>query len=154
MLPKGTLKANRHLRRIVCVNDHIDRAKRSSMMAAVRSKNTKPELIVRKIVHALGFRYRLYGTDLPGKPDLVFRRKRKVIFVHGCFWHRHQHCSKASMPKTRIDFWREKFDSNVARDRRTEAVLAERGWNILTVWECELKDLEQLTQRLNDFLSK
>jgi DNA mismatch endonuclease (patch repair protein) len=121
-------------------------------MAAIHSKNTTPELAIRKLVYAMGYRYRLHGKGLPGKPDLVFVRRRKVIFVHGCFWHRHRGCPRTSTPKTRPDFWQEKFDQNVRRDRRTEKSLKADGWEILTVWQCELRDLNKLTKRLNNFL--
>jgi DNA mismatch endonuclease, patch repair protein len=136
------------------VADRVTSSMRSLNMAAVGSKNTKPELIVRRIAYRLGYRYRLHEKDLPGKPDLVFRKRRKVIFVHGCFWHRHPDCSKASTPMTRTDFWRRKFDLNVERDRRTQTALEGQGWRILTVWECELKDPGALAKRLQSFLGE
>jgi len=136
------------------VSDRVDAAKRSQIMAKVKSKHTKPELAVRKIVHALGYRYRLHCSDLPGKPDLVFRPKRKLIFVHGCFWHRHKKCRFATTPKTRVEFWESKFRANVARDRRNRLELKQLGWQILSVWQCELKNVEKLTERLNDFLAE
>jgi len=128
-------------------------AKRSLIMAAVRSKNTNPEMAVRRIVHALGYRYRLNVPTLPGRPDLVFPARRKVIFVHGCFWHRHNRCRYASSPKTNCEFWESKFAANVARDRRVRRELKEMNWAALTVWQCELKKPEKLTERLDDFLS-
>lgn len=134
------------------MTDHVDVSKRSSIMAAVHSKNSKPEIAVRKLVYGMGYRYRLHGKDLVGHPDLVFAGRRKVIFVHGCFWHRHNHCSKASLPKTRPEFWQRKFDANVSRDERTERALIEDGWKVLTVWQCELKGTEKLARRLNEFL--
>jgi len=134
------------------MTDHVDASKRSAIMAAVHSKNTKPEVAVRKLVHALGYRYRLHGKGIIGRPDLVFAGKRKVVFVHGCFWHRHKLCHMASTPKTRPEFWQEKFNANVARDERTERVLAEEGWKVLTVWQCELKDPKKFATRLNEFL--
>jgi DNA mismatch endonuclease (patch repair protein) len=134
------------------MTDHVSVSKRSAIMSAVHSKNTKPEVAVRKLVHAMGYRYRLHGKGLIGRPDLVFAGKRKVVFVHGCFWHRHNPCPMASTPKTRPQFWQEKFDSNVARDERTERVLVQEDWRVLTVWQCELKDAEQLARRLNTFL--
>jgi len=121
-------------------------------MAAVRSRDTKPEIIVRKIVHSLGYRFRLHEKSLPGTPDLVFTRKRKVIFVHGCFWHRHVGCSKASTPQTRTDFWQQKFDANTARDERAIGNLEKTGWSVLVVWQCQLKDIKTLRNRLDDFL--
>jgi DNA mismatch endonuclease (patch repair protein) len=123
-------------------------------MAAVHSKNTKPEMVVRKLVFGMGYRYRLHSANLPGKPDLVFPGRHKVIFVHGCFWHRHKGCRYASSPKTRVDFWEAKFDANVARDKRTNRELKELGWSVLTVWQCQLKEPEKLARKLDDFLSK
>jgi DNA mismatch endonuclease (patch repair protein) len=131
----------------------VDRKTRSIIMAAVHSKNTKPELAVRKIVFALGYRYRLHGSKLPGRPDLVFAARRKAIFVHGCFWHRHTRCKYATTPKTRIRYWEEKFDTNVVRDRRNRRELKNAGWAVLTVWQCELKNPEKLTERVDEFLS-
>jgi DNA mismatch endonuclease (patch repair protein) len=122
-------------------------------MAAVRSKDTKPEMGVRRIVHALGYRYRLHDPKLPGRPDLVFASRHKTIFVHGCFWHRHTGCRYATTPKTRTAFWEAKFFSNIARDRRTRRELKKRGWAVMTIWQCELKNPERLTERLDDFLS-
>jgi DNA mismatch endonuclease (patch repair protein) len=135
------------------VPDHVDQAKRSLIMAAVHSTDTAPEMAVRKIVHALGYRYRLHVPTLPGRPDLVFPARRKIIFVHGCFWHRHNGCRYASSPKTNCEFWERKFDANVARDRRSRRELKKMNWSVLTVWQCELKKPEKLTERLNDFLS-
>src|ERR1700722_10570601 len=134
------------------MTDNFDSAKRSSVMAAIRSKDTKPELIVRRAVYALGFRYRLHAKDVPGKPDLVFRKLRKAIFVHGCFWHRHSGCSRASMPKTRIEFWHEKFEKNVDRDNRVKKELKKNGWRSLIIWQCELQDPDGLATRLKGFL--
>lgn len=134
--------------------DHVDRARRSLIMAAVHSKDTRPEVVVRKIVHGLGYRYRLHVVGLLGRPDLVFPSRRKVIFVHGCFWHRHQKCRYASSPKTRRKFWEAKFVTNVARDRRVGRELKRMGWAVLTVWQCELKKAERLSRRLDDFLSE
>ncbi|TCK68453.1 very short patch repair endonuclease [Acidipila rosea] len=135
------------------VVDHVTADKRSLIMAAVHSKNTRPEVRVRKLVHALGYRYRLHATNLPGKPDLVFAGRKKIIFVHGCFWHRHEGCRYASTPKSRKEFWESKFGANIDRDKRTQDELQQMGWSVLTVWQCELKDLHKLTERLNDFLS-
>jgi DNA mismatch endonuclease (patch repair protein) len=136
------------------VADHVDPAKRSLIMAAVHSKNTKPEIVVRNIVYRLGYRYRLHSGKLPGHPDLVFAGRRKVVFVHGCFWHRHSGCRYASSPKTRVEFWQSKFLANVARDERTRLELERSGWKVLTVWQCELKQLESLVERLDEFLSE
>ena len=133
--------------------DHVNRAKRSFIMAAVHSRDTMPEIAVRKIVHSLGYRYRLHDGRLPGRPDLVFPSRRKVVFVHGCFWHRHAKCKYASNPKTRVAYWQAKFFANVARDRRTRRELKKLGWAQMTVWQCELKKPEKLTERLDDFLA-
>jgi DNA mismatch endonuclease, patch repair protein len=132
--------------------DHVDPAKRSLIMAAVHSEGTSAEVAVRKIVHSLGFRYRLHVRSLPGRPDLVFPRRRKVIFVHGCFWHRHSNCRYTTSPKTRTEFWEAKFVANVARDGRVKRELKQLGWRVLTVWQCELRKPERLRKRLNEFL--
>lgn len=122
-------------------------------MSLVKSKNTGPELAVRKLVFSMGYRYRIHGAELPGKPDLVFSRRKKVIFVHGCFWHRHQGCKKATTPATNTQFWLPKFARTVERDRKTLEALGERGWRSLVVWECELKDEGALSGRLRVFLN-
>jgi len=134
------------------VADHLDHAKRSLNMAAVHSKDTKPEMAVRRIVYSLGYRYRLHLAGLPGRPDLAFLAKRKAIFVHGCFWHRHCNCRYASTPKTRVDFWEQKFRDNVARDRRARRELRNLGWSVMTVWQCDLKKTTRLSERLREFL--
>jgi DNA mismatch endonuclease (patch repair protein) len=121
-------------------------------MARVGQKNTLPEVRVRKILHGLGYRYRIHRRDLPGSPDIVFPTRRKAIFVHGCFWHRHTDCSKATSPKTRVEFWREKFAKNVERDKRKERELRELGWDVETIWECETKDMEGLARRVVSWL--
>lgn len=133
--------------------DHVDQATRSLIMAAVHSEDTGPEMAVRKIIHRLGYRYRLHVRSLPGRPDLVFPSRRKAIFVHGCFWHRHPKCRYATSPKTRKEFWQVKFASNVARDHRARRELKRMDWAVLTVWQCELKKPDKLMERLNDFLS-
>jgi DNA mismatch endonuclease (patch repair protein) len=113
-------------------------------MSRVKSKNTSPEMRVRREAHALGLRFRLHRGDLPGKPDIVFPRLRTALFVHGCFWHRHPGCPKASSPKTSADFWHRKFAANVDRDARVARELEALGWTVVTVWECETKKPEQL----------
>lgn len=117
-------------------------------MAAVRGKNTKPEIAVRRVLSAMGYRYRLHPRDLPGNPDIVFVARRTVVFVHGCFWHRHACRFGRAMPATRVEFWRRKFEANVARDRRAKAKLKRLGWRVLVVWECQLKDCERVAERL------
>ena len=125
---------------------------RSAVMARVRGKDTRPEMIVRRLVHAMGYRYRLHRKDLPGKPDLVFGPRRKAIFVHGCFWHGH-HCKRgARKPKQNADYWTAKIARNVARDRENLAALEAMGWQALTIWECELKEVAALETRLKAFL--
>jgi len=125
---------------------------RSYLMARVKGKNTKPELIVRSAAHSLGYRFRLHKRDLPGTPDIVFAGRRKVIFVHGCFWHRHDQCHKASTPKTRRSFWENKFQANMARDQRNVQMLQNEGWKVLTVWECQVRNLSALKEVLHNFL--
>lgn len=121
-------------------------------MAQVKGKNTKPELVVRRALHALGYRFRIHRGDLPGRPDIVLPKYKTVIFVHGCFWHRHPDCRKASVPKTRVDFWQQKFDANIARDRKNVSALEDAGWQVLTVWECETKVLGALSSKLDALL--
>lgn len=108
-------------------------------MAGIRSKNTMPELLLRRALHARGLRYRLHRAKLPGKPDLVYAKHQAVVFVHGCFWHRHSNCRFATTPATRPEFWTAKFSANIERDKRNVAALLENGWRIATVWECALK---------------
>jgi DNA mismatch endonuclease, patch repair protein len=121
-------------------------------MSRIRGKDTKPELTVRRLIHSLGFRFRLHRRDLPGAPDIVLPRLRRVIFVHGCFWHRHAGCRFAYNPKTNREFWQTKFDANVARDVRSLRSLRARGWSAEVVWECELSDSASLSRRLIQFL--
>lgn len=121
--------------------DVVDKATRSRMMAGIKDKDTQPELIVRKYLHSQGIRYRLHRSDLPGKPDLVFPRFGCVVFVHGCFWHRHKGCSYAATPKSRQEFWAHKFGSNIERDRRNNKQLRRLGWHVLVIWECQTDDL-------------
>jgi len=121
-------------------------------MSLVKSRDTKPEWLVRRIVFAMGHRYRLHDASLPGRPDIVFRRRRKAIFVHGCFWHQHSCSMGRRIPKSRVQFWREKLDSNKLRDRRNRRALRKLGWKVLVVWECQLRDEETLKSRLRDFL--
>lgn len=127
---------------------------RSALMSRIRGKNTKPEMAVRRKLHAMGYRYRLHVHSLPGTPDLVFPGRRKIIFVHGCFWHRHQGCQYAAVPKTRPEFWQEKFRQNVERDKKAIDELNAGDWDVLIVWECEVKNLELLQERLRKFLDK
>lgn len=143
-----------HNRGSSCARDPLNPEERSERMSRVRGKNTGPELTIRRLIHALGYRFRLHRRDLPGTPDLVFPGRRKVIFVHGCFWHRHPDpdCKLARMPKSRQEFWRPKLEGNRARDHRNEASLVEAGWGVMTVWECELRDQPSLENRIRTFL--
>jgi len=132
--------------------DRLDSRRRSENMRRIGPKDTTPEMCVRRLVHGLGFRYRLHCRDLPGKPDLVFPSRKKVIFVNGCFWHRHPGCPYAYTPKTRVEFWTAKLDGNRMRDLRNLEILEKQGWKALTVWECETIDVERLTRLLRRFL--
>ncbi|MCQ9199787.1 MAG: very short patch repair endonuclease [Prochlorococcus marinus CUG1437] len=117
---------------------------RSRNMSAIKSKNTKPEISVRKLLHSLGYRFRLHRKDLPGSPDIVLPKYKTVIFVHGCFWHRHENCKYASTPKTRSEFWESKFEGNIKRDKINQTNLIKLGWKIIIVWECDLKKTHYL----------
>ncbi|MBO3776653.1 very short patch repair endonuclease [Pseudomonas aeruginosa] len=121
---------------------------RSDIMRAVKRAHTRPELVVRRALHALGLRFRLHRRDLPGSPDIVLPRFRTVVFVHGCFWHRHPGCRYASMPKSRQEYWLPKFKANVGRDAKKEAQLCELGWHVLVIWECETRKPAELGERL------
>lgn len=126
------------------MTDIVDQQTRSRMMAGIRGKNTRPELALRKALHARGFRFRLHSKNVPGRPDLVLAKHRAVIFVHGCFWHRHQGCRYATTPSTRPEFWKAKFEANVLRDRDVQTTLMEAGWRVATVWECALRKPDQV----------
>lgn len=122
--------------------------KRSSIMRRVRSKNTKPEIKVRTLLHALGFRFRLHRRELPGNPDIIMPKYSTVIFVHGCFWHRHKRCHEASTPATNQDYWIPKFKRTVERDKKNQKELKRLGWNVIVLWECETKDMKRLEENL------
>ena len=132
--------------------DRISKEHRSWNMSRIQSGNTKPEKTVRSILHGLGYRFRLHRKDLPGKPDIVLTRYNSVIFVHGCFWHRHKECKKASVPKTKKPFWEKKFKANIERDIKVKNELKSNGWRVLVVWECELTDIESVEKELGKFL--
>ena len=140
---------------ILTMADTFSATERSKIMAAVRSKDTTPELVVRRLVHALGYRYRLHVASLPGTPDLVFPRLRKIINVCGCFWHMHT-CGRCRIPATRRRYWLAKLQRNAARDKRHSRRLRRDGWSVLTVWECatSAKNLDSLQRRLERFLKK
>lgn len=133
--------------------DTFSPSQRSEIMRRVRSKDTKPELMVRRLVHRLGFRYRLHSERLPGRPDLVFPSRRKVIFVHGCFWHKHS-CPAAILPKSNRRYWEAKQARNAKRDRRDKRSLRQAGWKVLVVWECERSNVERMQKRLSRFLDQ
>jgi len=134
------------------MTDTRTKEKRSEIMSKVRSKNTTPELVVRRLIFGMGYRYRLHDKRLPGKPDLVFSRRRKAVFVNGCFWHGHENCRYGKLPKSRLDFWKPKIDRNRQRDVENLRRLEDEGWSVLTVWQCEVKDQEKLRIRLHEFL--
>ena len=130
------------------MTDIVDSERRSENMSKIKGRDTAPELAVRRIAHDLGFRFRLHRKDIPGCPDLVFPKYRLAVFVHGCFWHRHDGCQYTYMPKSRTAFWTKKFWQNVARDYRNEKALQELGWQVLVIWECETWNKERVKQRL------
>ena len=126
---------------------------RSRNMSAIKSKNTKPEFAVRKLLHSMGYRFRLHRKDLPGSPDIVLPKYKTVIFVHGCFWHRHENCKYASTPKTRKEFWENKFKVNVKRDADIQEKIKNIGWQSVVIWECELKDMKNLKLKIIDIFA-
>lgn len=128
--------------------DRLTPAQRSSLMSNVRGKDTRAERTVRSLLHRMGYRFRLHKKELPGTPDIVLPKYKAVIFVHGCFWHRHPNCSKTTTPKSHTEFWQTKFAQNVERDARVARELKSSGWKVLIVWECELKATDALAERL------
>lgn len=132
--------------------DIFDKSKRSWIMSQIKSKDTKPEILVRSIVHKLGFRFRKHKSDLPGKPDIVLVKHRKIIFVHGCFWHSHKKCDRSSRPQSNKSFWSEKLDKNIARDKKTKRDLRLQGWKVLIVWTCETKNIYKLQNKIANYL--
>lgn len=135
--------------------DKLTPAERSKNMSRIQSKDTTPEMIVRKLIFSKGYRYRLHRKDLPGKPDIVLPSKKKIVFVHGCFWHQHSDpkCKIARMPKSKTDYWIPKLKRNVDRDTEHQKTLRSKGWKILVVWECETNDVKKLSRKLDRFLS-
>ena len=127
--------------------DTLTAERRSEVMAKIGPKDTKPEILVRRVLHSMGMRFRLHRKDLPGKPDIVLPRYRTVVFVHGCFWHGHA-CPRGKRPSSNVQFWNEKIDRNILRDRRTCQALRSAGWHVITVWECQTKNMETLRHRL------
>ncbi len=134
------------------MTDKATDEERSAQMRLIRSKDTKPELIIRKALYALGYRYRLHAKNLPGHPDLAFPSRKKVIYVHGCFWHRHPGCKKNRTPKSKLEYWEPKFASNIERDLRNQQDLQKMGWQFMVIWECELKNMAELIDRIVTFL--
>ncbi|MFH1675297.1 MAG: very short patch repair endonuclease [Pseudomonadota bacterium] len=134
--------------------DTLTPQERSKRMSLVRAKDTKPELRVRRFVYSLGYRYRLHGNNLPGKPDMVFKGRKKAIFIHGCFWHRHDNCALARLPKSRLSFWKPKLEGNKERDKINQQKLNALGWEFIVIWECEINNLEALKTRIIEFLNK
>jgi len=134
------------------VVDTISANRRSENMRRIRSKGMKPEIAVRRLVHAMGFRFRLHSIKLPGKPDLVLTRLKKIIEVHGCFWHRHKNCIDSHFPKSRRNYWLPKLRRNQRRDKENLKCLRTLGWHVLIVWECEVGDVKRLSARLEYFL--
>jgi DNA mismatch endonuclease (patch repair protein) len=133
--------------------DKLSPERRSENMRRIRSNDTSPEVVVRKLVHKMGFRYRLHAANLPGKPDLVFPRLRRIIEVRGCFWHQHRGCIDSHVPKSRVEYWRPKLKRNQRRDRDNEKALRKLGWNVLTIWECETAEFHALAERITAFLT-
>jgi DNA mismatch endonuclease (patch repair protein) len=132
--------------------DRISKKRRSWNMSRIRGRDTKPELVVRSLLHRMGYRFRLHRKDLPGKPDIVLPKYRTVVFVHGCFWHRHSGCKYAYVPKSRVKFWQGKFERNIERDAEVRSALRALGWQVLVVWECETAVPEALASRLSEAL--
>ena len=130
--------------------DRIDPSHRSWNMGRIKGKDTKPEILVRSLLHRMGFRFRLHRRDLPGTPDIVLPKFHTAIFVNGCFWHRHSGCKYAYTPKSRIGFWKKKFEDTTHRDLENSKLLADLGWNVEVIWECELRDTEKLTEKIEN----
>ena len=132
--------------------DVFDKEKRSDIMAKVKGKNTKPELLVRSVLYKMGYRFRLYRKDLPGNPDITLPKFKKVIFIHGCFWHSHKNCKRSKRPTTNYEFWNKKLNKNILRDKKVIKQLNEMGWESLIIWTCEIKDINTIKQKLDNFL--
>lgn len=152
--PADWLAFRRLFRHATHALDNLSPERRGKLMSRVKSRDTGPEITVRRLTFAMGFRYRLYDARLPGRPDLVFPGRRKAIFVNGCFWHGHSRCSYARLPKSRIDYWQPKIERNRQRDRENRAALKKLGWKTLTVWQCELKNPGRTAQKIHDFLQQ
>lgn len=134
--------------------DVFSAAKRSEIMSRISGKDTAPEISVRRLLHAMGYRFRLHSKDLPGKPDIVLPRHRKIVLVHGCFWHSHAGCPRAALPTSNEEFWEKKINGNRARDQRVRRDLKKAGWDVLVLWQCQLKNVDALTRCLVRFLAR
>ena len=134
--------------------DTISKERRSWNMSRIRGKDTRPELIVRSTLHRMGYRFRLHRKDLPGKPDIILPKYRTVIFVHGCYWHRHKNCKLAYTPKSRTEFWRTKFQGTMERDKRNQLELKKLGWKVVVIWECEIPNLDCAQKRIDMLMAK
>jgi DNA mismatch endonuclease (patch repair protein) len=133
--------------------DHLTKEKRSWNMSRIRSKDTGPEVVFRRLIHRAGFRYRLHVKTLPGKPDLVLKKYKTVVFIHGCFWHKHEGCKRGNKPKSNNGYWDAKLNRNVERDKENTRRLQADGWNVLVIWECELKDLDSVMKKFLTFIA-
>ena len=134
--------------------DCLTKEQRSENMRRIRSKDTKPEKAIRSLVHSMGFRYRLHCPSLPGKPDIVLSKYKTIIFCHGCFWHQHKNCKRASVPKTNTDYWIPKLKKNVVRFKKVKLGLKKMGWNVVVIWECETNDANKLSKNISKVLKK
>ena len=132
--------------------DTVPKSVRSRIMSSVKQRHTKPEMIVRSLLHNLGYRFRLHRKDLPGSPDIVLPKFRTAIFVHGCFWHQHKNCNKSRRPSSNQEYWNNKLDQNISRDKRKEGELSKLNWRVVTIWQCEIKDLNILTKKIKRIL--
>ena len=134
--------------------DVLTREQRRRCMSQVKGKDTKPEVLVRRLLHGMGYRFRLHAKDLPGRPDVVMPRHRKIVQVHGCFWHGHRGCRRATRPSTNVDFWSNKIEGNQRRDVRTRRKLRSMGWEVLVIWQCQTRDRQGVEKRLERFMSR
>lgn len=133
--------------------DLVSASVRSRIMSSVKQRHTKPEMLVRSLLHRLGYRFRLHQKDLPGRPDIVLPKYRTAIFVHGCFWHQHRNCGKSRRPSSNQEYWNKKLDENISRDKRKEDELSQLGWRVAIVWQCDTSDLDVLSGKLKNLLS-
>ena len=136
------------------MTDRFDSKKRSQIMSRIKGKDTLPEKTVRRILHRMGYRFRLHVKDLPGKPDIVLPKHNKIIFVHGCFWHGHRGCKRAARPESNSEFWNRKIDSNIKRDEKNLKALRSMGWDVLIIWQCQMENKEKLRRKISEFMEK